>query len=119
MTFIMITPALFVGGFAERVNFSAMFVYSILWSLLVYIPICHWVWGGGWLGQMGLLDFAGGTVVHITAGVSALVAAMVLGRRNGFPEKPMPPHNLGITVAGAGLLWFGWRRVEKKYLMVD
>jgi len=108
MTFIMITPALFVGGFAERVNFSAMFVYSILWSLLVYIPICHWVWGGGWLGQMGLLDFAGGTVVHITAGVSALVAAMVLGRRNGFPEKPMPPHNLGITVAGAGLLWFGW-----------
>ncbi len=108
MTFIMITPALFVGGFAERINFSAMLIYSILWSLLVYIPICHWVWGGGWLGQMGLLDFAGGTVVHITAGVSAVVAAMVLGNRNGFPEKPMPPHNLGITVAGAGLLWFGW-----------
>lgn len=108
MTFIMITPALFVGGFAERVNFSAMFIYSILWSLLVYIPICHWVWGGGWLGQMGLLDFAGGTVVHITAGVSALVAAIVLGSRNGFPEKAMPPHNLGFTVAGAGLLWFGW-----------
>ena len=108
MTFIMITPALFVGGFAERINFSAMFIYSILWALLVYIPICHWVWGGGWLGQMGLLDFAGGTVVHITAGVSALVAAIVLGNRNGFPEKPMPPHNLGFTVAGAGLLWFGW-----------
>ncbi len=108
MTFIMITPALFVGGFAERVNFSAMFIYSILWSLLVYIPICHWVWGGGWLGQMGLLDFAGGTVVHITAGVSALVVALVIGKRNGFPEKAMPPHNLGVTVTGAGLLWFGW-----------
>ncbi|MBT8115240.1 MAG: ammonium transporter [Arenicella sp.] len=108
MTFIMITPALFVGGFAERMNFSAMLMYSVLWSLLVYVPICHWVWGGGWLGQMGLLDFAGGTVVHITAGVSAVVAAVVLGSRNGFPGKPMPPHNLGITVAGAGLLWFGW-----------
>ena len=108
MTFIMITPALFVGGFAERMNFSAMLLYSILWSLLVYVPICHWVWGGGWLGQMGLLDFAGGTVVHITAGVSAIVAAVVLGGRNGFPQKAMPPHNLGFTVAGAGLLWFGW-----------
>ena len=108
MTFIMITPALFVGGFAERVNFSAMMLYSILWSLLVYIPICHWVWGGGWLGQMGLLDFAGGTVVHITAGVSAIVAAVVIGNRRGFPRKAMLPHNLGYTVAGAGLLWFGW-----------
>ena len=87
MTFIMITPALFVGGFAERMNFSAMMMYSILWSLLVYVPICHWVWGGGWLGQMGLLDFAGGTVVHITAGVSAVVAAVVLGGRSGFPKK--------------------------------
>jgi len=85
-----------------------MLIYSILWSLLVYVPVCHWVWGGGWLGQMGLLDFAGGTVVHITAGVSAVVAAVVLGSRRGFPEKPMPPHNLGFTVAGAGLLWFGW-----------
>lgn len=108
MTFIMITPALFVGGFAERMNFSAMLLYSILWSLLVYIPVCHWVWGGGWLGQMGLLDFAGGTVVHITAGVSAIVAAVVLGGRRGFPLKAMPPHNLGLTVTGAGLLWFGW-----------
>ncbi|MCL4138565.1 UNVERIFIED_CONTAM: hypothetical protein GTU68_036361 [Idotea baltica] len=108
MTFIMITPALFIGGFAERVNFSAMFIYSILWSLFVYIPVCHWVWGGGWLGQMGLLDFAGGTVVHVTAGVSALVVALVLGNRNGFPGKAMPPHNLTITVTGAGLLWFGW-----------
>lgn len=108
MTFIMITPALFVGGFAERINFSAMLIYSVLWSLLVYVPICHWVWGGGWLMQKGLLDFAGGTVVHITAGVSAVVAAVVLGSRNGFPTRAMPPHNLALTVTGAGLLWFGW-----------
>lgn len=108
MTFIMITPALFIGGFAERINFSAMLIYSTLWSLLVYVPICHWVWGGGWLAQMGLLDFAGGTVVHITAGVSAVVAAMVIGNRRGFPQKAMPPHNLTLTVAGAGMLWFGW-----------
>jgi len=89
-------------------NFGPMLVFSILWSLVVYIPVCHWVWGGGWLGQMGLLDFAGGTVVHITAGVSAIVAAVVLGNRNGFPEKAMPPHSLALTVAGAGMLWFGW-----------
>ena len=108
MTFIMITPALFVGGFAERMNFGSMLVFSLLWGLLVYAPICHWVWGGGWLAQKGLLDFAGGTVVHITAGVTALVAALVLGNRKGFPEKAMPPHNLMITVAGAGMLWFGW-----------
>ena len=108
MTFIMITPALFVGGFAERMNFGPMLIFSLLWGLLVYAPICHWVWGGGWLSQKGLLDFAGGTVVHITAGVTALVTALVLGNRNGFPEKAMPPHNLMITVAGAGMLWFGW-----------
>lgn len=108
MTFIMITPALFVGGFAERMNFGPMLIFSILWSLLVYIPICHWVWGGGWLADMGLMDFAGGTVVHITAGVSALVAAVVLGNRRGFPKTPMPPHNLTMTVCGAGMLWFGW-----------
>ncbi len=108
MTFIMITPALFVGGFAERMNFAAMLVFSILWSLIVYVPICHWVWGGGWLAQKGLLDFAGGTVVHITAGVSAIVAAVVIGNRRGFPEKPLTPHNLSLTVAGAGMLWFGW-----------
>lgn len=108
MTFIMITPALFVGGFAERMNFAAMLVFSILWSLIVYVPVCHWVWGGGWLAEKGLLDFAGGTVVHITAGVSAIVAAVVIGSRRGFPEKPLTPHNLGFTVAGAGMLWFGW-----------
>ena len=108
MTFIMITPALFVGGFAERMNFSAMSVFSILWSLIVYVPVCHWVWGGGWLAEKGLLDFAGGTVVHITAGVSAIVAAVVIGNRKGFPNKPMTPNNLGYTVAGAGMLWFGW-----------
>ena len=108
MTFIMITPALFVGGFAERMNFAAMLVFSVLWSLIVYVPVCHWVWGGGWLAQKGLLDFAGGTVVHVTAGVSAIVAAVVIGNRKGFPEKAMTPHNLGLTVAGAGMLWFGW-----------
>jgi len=108
MTFIMITPALFVGGFAERMNFAAMFVFSLLWSLIVYIPVCHWVWGGGWLADKGLLDFAGGTVVHVTAGVSALVAAMVIGNRSGFPERAMTPHSLTLTVVGAGMLWFGW-----------
>lgn len=108
MTFIMITPALFVGGFAERMNFAAMFVFSILWSLIVYVPVTHWVWGGGWLAEKGLLDFAGGTVVHVTAGVSALVAAMVIGNRTGFPERPMTPHSMAFTVAGAGMLWFGW-----------
>ena len=108
MTFIMITPALFIGGFAERMNFGPMLVFSILWSLIVYAPVCHWVWGGGWLAEKGLLDFAGGTVVHITAGVTALVAACVLGNRKGFPDKPLLPHNLTITVAGAGMLWFGW-----------
>lgn len=108
MTFIMITPALFVGGFAERMNFGAMLIFSILWALFVYIPVCHWVWGGGWLAQQGLLDFAGGTVVHVTAGVTALIIAIVIGNRKGFPQKPMLPHNLMITVAGAGMLWFGW-----------
>ncbi len=108
MTFAIITPALIVGGFAERMRFSAMLWFSALWFTFVYAPITHWVWGGGWLGQMGLLDFAGGTVVHITAGVGALVAAVVLGKRTGFPERPMPPHNLTITVAGAGMLWVGW-----------
>jgi len=108
MTFIMITPALFVGGFAERMNFGAMLLFSVLWGLLVYVPVTHWVWGGGWLADKGLLDFAGGTVVHVTAGVSALVAALVIGNRNGFPQKPLTPHNLSLTVAGAGMLWFGW-----------
>ena len=108
MTFAIITPALIVGAFAERMRFSAMLLFSALWLIVVYAPITHWVWGGGWLGEMGLLDFAGGTVVHITAGVGALVAALVIGNRNGFPNQPMPPHNLAMTVTGAGMLWVGW-----------
>ncbi len=108
MTFAIITPALVVGGFAERMKFSSMLLFSTLWLLLVYVPVAHWVWGGGWLGQMGLYDFAGGTVVHITAGVAALVAALVLGPRRGFPTTPMVPHNMTMTVAGAGMLWVGW-----------
>ena len=108
MTFAIITPALVIGGFAERMKFTAMIWFTILWSLLVYYPVCHWVWGGGWLGDKGTLDFAGGLVVHITAGVGALVAAMVLGRRSGFPRTMMPPHNMTMTVTGAGMLWVGW-----------
>lgn len=108
LTFAIITPALIVGGFAERMRFSAVLLFSALWVLLVYAPITHWVWGGGWLGQMGLLDFAGGTVVHITAGVAAIVTALVLGNRNGFPTQAMPPHNMTMTVMGAGMLWVGW-----------
>jgi len=108
LTFAIITPALIVGGFAERMRFSAMLSFSVIWFLLVYLPICHWVWGGGWLGQMGLLDFAGGTVVHITAGVAALTVAVVLGNRSGFPGKAMLPHNMTMTVTGAGMLWVGW-----------
>jgi Amt family ammonium transporter len=108
MTFAIITPALMVGAFAERMKFSAMLIFSAVWLLLVYVPVTHWVWGGGWLAEMGLLDFAGGTVVHITAGVGALVAAMVLGNRNGYGKTPMPPHNLTMTVTGAGMLWVGW-----------
>ncbi|WP_297190205.1 ammonium transporter [uncultured Porticoccus sp.] len=108
MTFAIITPALIVGGFAERMRFSAVMLFSCLWLLVVYVPITHWVWGGGWLGEMGLLDFAGGTVVHITAGVAALVTAIVLGRRRGFQQQPMMPHNLTMTVTGAGMLWVGW-----------
>ena len=108
MTFAIITPALVVGGFAERMKFSAMLLFSTLWLLLVYAPVTHWVWGGGWLGEMGLYDFAGGTVVHITAGVAALVAALVLGPRRGFPTTAMPPHNMTMTVTGAGMLWVGW-----------
>ncbi len=108
MTFAIITPALVVGGFAERMKFSSMLLFSTLWLLLVYVPVAHWVWGGGWLGRMGLYDFAGGTVVHITAGVASLVAALVLGPRRGFPTTPMVPHNMTMTVAGAGMLWVGW-----------
>ncbi len=108
MTFAIITPALIVGGFAERMRFSAMLLFSTLWLILVYSPVCHWVWGGGFLGNMGLQDFAGGTVVHITAGVAAVVAALVMGPRRGFGTVAMPPHNLTLTVAGAGMLWVGW-----------
>lgn len=108
MTFAIITPALIIGGFAERMKFSAMLLFSVIWLLLVYVPVTHWVWGGGWLGSMGLYDFAGGTVVHITAGVAALVAAIVLGPRKGFPTTAMPPHNMTLTVIGAGMLWVGW-----------
>lgn len=108
MTFAIITPALIVGGFAERMKFSAVLLFSTLWLFAVYVPVCHWVWGGGWLGEKGLLDFAGGTVVHINAGVAAIVAAMMLGNRRGFPQTAMPPHNLTMTVTGASMLWVGW-----------
>ncbi|QEI14174.1 ammonium transporter [Cellvibrio japonicus] len=109
MTFAIITPALIVGAFAERMKFSSMLLFTALWLFAVYIPICHWVWASsGWLFQMGLLDFAGGTVVHITAGVAALVAALVLRERQGFPTTAMPPHNMTMTVTGAGMLWVGW-----------
>ncbi len=108
MTFAIITPALVVGGYAERMKFSGMLLFSILWLLLVYVPVCHWVWGDGWLAKLGVMDYAGGTVVHVNAGVAALVAALVLGKRKGFPETAMPPHNLTMAVTGAGMLWVGW-----------
>ncbi len=108
LTFAIITPALFVGGIAERMRFSAMLIFIAAWVLLVYFPVAHWVWGGGWLADMGFRDFAGGAVVHITAGVAALVAALVLGNRSGFPTTAMPPHNLPMTVTGACMLWVGW-----------
>lgn len=108
MTFAIITPALIVGAFAERMKFSSVMIFSLLWLLAVYAPVCHWVWGGGWLGSMGLYDYAGGTVVHITAGVAALVLAVMIGNRNGFPTTAMPPHNMTMTVTGAGMLWVGW-----------
>lgn len=108
MTFAIITPALIIGGFAERMKFSAVLLFSGIWLIAVYAPVTHWVWGGGWLGSMGLYDFAGGTVVHITAGVAALVAALVLGPRRGFGTAAMTPHNMTMTVGGAGMLWVGW-----------
>ena len=108
MTFAIITPALIVGGFAERMKFSSMLLFSVIWVSVVYFPVCHWVWGGGWLAEKGLLDFAGGTVVHITAGVAAIVTAMVMGNRNGFQVTPMMPHNMTMTVTGACMLWVGW-----------
>jgi ammonium transporter, Amt family len=108
LTFAIITPALVIGGFAERMRFSAVLWFSAAWLLLVYVPVCHWVWGGGWLAKMGVLDFAGGIVVHITAGTAALVAALVLRSRKGFPHVAMPPHNMPLCVLGAGMLWVGW-----------
>ncbi|HEX8754914.1 MAG TPA: ammonium transporter [Steroidobacteraceae bacterium] len=108
LTFAIITPALVIGGFAERMKFSAMLWFSGLWLVVVYLPVCHWVWGGGWLAQRGVLDFAGGIVVHVTAGVGALVSALVLRERKGFPHTAMPPHNMPLTILGAGMLWVGW-----------
>ncbi|WP_305883477.1 ammonium transporter [Chromobacterium sp. IIBBL 290-4] len=109
MTFAIITPALITGAFAERMKFSSMLVFMALWSLLVYVPVAHWVWApGGWMGDKGVLDFAGGTVVHINAGVAGLVTALVLGKRVGFGKEAMPPHNLILTLVGASMLWVGW-----------
>jgi Amt family ammonium transporter len=108
LTFAIITPALVIGAYAERVRFSGMLLFSLLWLLAVYLPVAHWVWGGGWLQKMGVMDYAGGLVVHLNAGVAALVCALVLGRRRGFPETAMPPHNMTMCVTGACMLWVGW-----------
>src|SRR5690349_22579604 len=105
MTFAIITPALVIGGFAERKRFSAVLGFSVLWLLLAYVPLAHWVWGGGWLAKLGVMDFAGGLVVHVSAGASALVCALVVGRRRGFPHTAMTPHSLPLAAAGAGMLW--------------
>jgi Amt family ammonium transporter len=106
--FAIITPALITGAYAERIRFGSFVVFTLLWTTLVYDPICHWVWGGGWMQQMGALDFAGGTVVHISSGAGALAAALVIGRRKGWPKEQVMPNNLPFTVLGAGILWFGW-----------
>ena len=106
--FAIITPALIIGGFAERIKFSSYIIFTVLWVTIVYAPVAHWVWGGGWLGAMGALDFAGGTVVHINSGVAALAAAIIIGKRLGYGTSPIPPHNVPMIVLGAGLLWFGW-----------
>lgn len=108
LMFAAITVALITGSFAERMKFSALLWFAVLWSTLIYSPLAHWVWGGGWLGQLGALDFAGGAVVHISSGFGALVCAMMLGKRKGYGVEPMPPHNLPMTLLGTGLLWFGW-----------
>jgi Amt family ammonium transporter len=108
LTFAVITPALIIGAFPERVRFSFVVVFAALWLLVVYVPVAHWVWGGGWLARAGTIDFAGGIVVHTTAGISALVAAILVGPRRGFPQNLTPPHSPGLTMAGAGMLWVGW-----------
>jgi Amt family ammonium transporter len=106
--FAVITPALITGAFAERVRFAPFCAFSVLWAVFVYNPVCHWIWGGGFLGAMGVLDFAGGLVVHLTCGVAALVACVFIGPRKGFPKRQFIPHNLPMTLIGTGLLWFGW-----------
>ncbi|MFQ5428280.1 MAG: ammonium transporter [Thermodesulfobacteriota bacterium] len=106
--FAVITVALITGTFVERMKFKALIIFALLWATIVYDPLCYWVWGGGWIGASGALDFAGGTVVHISSGVSALVVALVIGKRKGYPRTAMPPHNLPMTVLGTALLWFGW-----------
>ncbi len=108
MTFAVITPALIVGAFAERMKFSAMLWFMGIWVTIVYAPVTHWVWGGGWLADHGILDFAGGTVVHINAGIAGLAACLALGKRKGYPATPMPPNNVGYTIVGAAMLWVGW-----------
>ena len=108
MTFAVITPALIIGAFAERIKFSAVLLFSLIWLAFVYVPVTHWVWGGGWLQDMGLLDFAGGTVVHVTAGVAALVTAIMIGPRKSFVRGNAAPHNMTMTITGAGMLWVGW-----------
>lgn len=108
MTFVIITPALYIGAVVERMKFSAMMLFSALWLLFVYAPACHWVWGGGWLAEMGVRDLAGGIVVHATAGVSAIVLAIILKKRKGFPDQAHPPHNPGMVFIGAAMLWVGW-----------
>ncbi|MGB5056931.1 MAG: ammonium transporter [Nitrospirales bacterium] len=108
LMFAAITVALITGSVAERMKFKALLMFAVLWSLLIYTPLAHWVWGGGWLAKLGALDFAGGAVVHISSGFGALVCAVMLGKRKGFGAEPMPPHDLPMTVLGAGLLWFGW-----------
>jgi Amt family ammonium transporter len=108
MTFAIITPGLYVGAVVERMKFGAIMMFSALWLAVVYTPVTHWVWGGGWMQDMGVKDLAGGIVVHATAGVSALVLAIILGKRQGFPEHPHPPHNPGMVFVGAAMLWVGW-----------
>ena len=108
LTFAIITPALVIGAYAERVRFGGMLLFSVLWLLIVYCPLAHWVWGDGWLQKRGVMDFAGGLVVHLNAGVAALVCALVLGRRRGFPDTQMAPHNMTMCATGAGMLWVGW-----------
>ena len=106
--FAIITPALITGAFAERIKFSALLLFTVLWATFVYAPVCHWVWGGGWIAKIGALDFAGGTVVHINSAIAAITAALVIGKRKGYLEETMMPHNLPMTILGAALLWFGW-----------